>query len=198
MVARLLFSSDVGVPRVPYFEAWRWGGGGRSKTANRTDLDCLAGTMVWSVSQSIGEMAIMYPLPSAYVQWTNKFIDPAAGFALGWCYWFCWWISIANELAGLVTVLGFWSGTSKITTAGWIAIFLLVVVAVNICAVNYFAETEVVLAAIKFGWIFVVIMYVFKLKFCPDCLVEAPHNSRETALYFHLNVAGKLQTCANS
>lgn len=40
--------------------------------------------MIWSVSHSIGEMAIMYPLPSAYVQWTSKFICPAAAFALGW------------------------------------------------------------------------------------------------------------------
>lgn len=114
--------------------------------------------MIWSVSQSIGEMAILYPLPSAFVQWTNKFVDPAAGFALGWCYWFQWWITIANELAGLVTVLGFWPGSTAIPTAGWIAIFLVVIVLINICAVNYFAETEVVFAAIKFGWIFVVII----------------------------------------
>lgn len=114
--------------------------------------------MIWSVSQSIGEMAILYPLPSAFVQWTNKFVDPAAGFALGWCYWFQWWITIANELAGLVTVLGFWEGSKAIPTGGWIAIFLVVIVLINICAVNYFAETEVVFAAIKFGWIFVVII----------------------------------------
>lgn len=114
--------------------------------------------MIWSVSQSIGEMAILYPLPSAFVQWTNKFVDPAAGLALGWCYWFQWWITIANELAGLVTVLGFWEGSKVIPTAGWITIFLVVIVLVNICAVNYFAETEVVFAAIKFGWIFVVII----------------------------------------
>lgn len=100
----------------------------------------------------------MYPLPSAFVQWTNKFVDPAAGFSLGWCYWFQWWITIANELAGLVTVLGFWEGSKKVPTAGWIAIFLVVIVLINICAVNYFAESEVVFAAIKFGWIFVVII----------------------------------------
>ena len=63
----------------------------------------LSGTMIWAVSHSIGEMAVMYPLPSAvshvslgmrestitnplikFVQWSNKFVDPAAGFALGW------------------------------------------------------------------------------------------------------------------
>lgn len=59
----------------------------------------LAGSMIWSVSHSIGEMGIMYPLPSAYVQWTSKFVCPSAAFALGWSYWFSYVITIANELA---------------------------------------------------------------------------------------------------
>lgn len=54
--------------------------------------------MIWAVSHSIGEMAVMYPLPSAFVQWSGKFVDPAAAFALGWAYWFSYWITIANEL----------------------------------------------------------------------------------------------------
>ena len=59
---------------------------------------CLAGSMIWSVNHSIGEMAVMYPLPSAFVQWTEKFVSPAAAFALGWGYWFAYVIAIANEL----------------------------------------------------------------------------------------------------
>lgn len=45
----------------------------------------LSGVMIWSVSHSIGEMAVMYPLPSAFVQWSGKFVDPAAAFAVGKC-----------------------------------------------------------------------------------------------------------------
>jgi len=58
----------------------------------------LSGSMIWAVSHSIGEMAVMYPLPSAFIQWTGIFVDPAASFALGWAYWFTFWITIANEL----------------------------------------------------------------------------------------------------
>jgi amino acid transporter len=58
----------------------------------------ISSSVVWSVSHSIGEMAIMYPLPSGFVQWSSIFISPAAGFALGWGYWFSYWITIANEL----------------------------------------------------------------------------------------------------
>lgn len=112
--------------------------------------------MIWSVAHSIGEMAVMYPLPSASVQWSNKFIDPSAGFALGWISWFSAWIAIANELQGIVTVLGFWNQT--VSTAMWITIFWAVMVLINAGAVNWFAEIEVGAAAIKFGWIFVVII----------------------------------------
>ncbi|KAJ5761750.1 uncharacterized protein N7511_005132 [Penicillium nucicola] len=116
----------------------------------------LSGTIIWSVSHSIGEMAIMYPLPSAFVQWTNTFVDESAGFALGWAYWFSYWITIANEVQGAITVLGFW--TSAVPTAALITIFWLVIVLMNVGAVKWFAEIEVVAAAIKFGFIFVVII----------------------------------------
>jgi yeast amino acid transporter len=115
----------------------------------------LAGSMVWSVSHSIGEMAVMYPLPSAFVQWTGKFVDPAAAFALGWSYWFNYVITIANELQAVNTVLGFW--TDKVPIAAWITIFWVVIIAVNIFGVNVFGEVEVICSSIKFGWIFVVI-----------------------------------------
>ncbi|KAI8242118.1 Amino-acid permease [Colletotrichum sp. SAR 10_96] len=101
-------------------------------------------------------MAVMYPLPSAFVQWTNKFVDPAAGFALGWCYWFNYWIAVANELQGIVTVLSFWN--TSVPKAAWISIFWVVIALINVGAVTVFAEVEVVMAAIKFGWIFVVII----------------------------------------
>jgi amino acid transporter len=58
----------------------------------------LSGSMIWSVTHSIGEMAVMYPLPSAYVQWAGKFVCPSMAFALGWAYWISYCITIANEL----------------------------------------------------------------------------------------------------
>lgn len=116
----------------------------------------LSGAMIWSVAHSIGEMAVMYPLPSAFVQWTGKFIDPAWAFALGWAYWFSFSITIANELAAANTVLSFWTG--QVPVAAWITIFWMVIILVNIGAVTIFGEVEVICSTIKFGWIFVVII----------------------------------------
>ena len=90
------------------------------------------------------------------MQWTIKFVDKSAGFALGWAYWLSFWVTIANELQGAVTVISFW--TSAVPTAALITIFWLVIVAVNVGAVKWFAEIEVVAATIKFGFIFIVII----------------------------------------
>ncbi|KAE8153368.1 amino acid permease/ SLC12A domain-containing protein [Aspergillus avenaceus] len=116
----------------------------------------LSGTMIWAVSHSIGELAVMYPLPSAFTQWASMFVDPAAGFALGWGYWFYYWITIANELQGVVTVLNFW--TDKLPIAAWITLMWLVIVFINVWAVRLFGEVEVASSSIKFGWIIVVII----------------------------------------
>ncbi|KAH8429129.1 putative amino acid transporter [Aspergillus melleus] len=116
----------------------------------------LSGTMIWAVSHSIGEMAVMYPLPSAFVQWTSMFVDPSAAFALGWSYWFNYFIVIANELQAVNTVLTFW--TDKVHVAAWISIFWVVIILINVVGVKFFGEIEVISSTIKFSWIIVVII----------------------------------------
>lgn len=137
----------------------------------------ISSSIVWSISQSIGEMAVMYPLPSAFVQWSTIFISPAAGFALGWGYWFSYWITIANELQvnchgrfldlalyctkfifiqGFVTILNYW--TDDVPKAAWISIFWVVIILINIWVVRFFAEVEVFASTVKFGWMFVAII----------------------------------------
>jgi amino acid transporter len=117
---------------------------------------CFAGTIIWSLSQSIGEMAVMYPVPSAFVQWTNKFVDQAAGFALGWAYWASYVVGIANELQGIVTVLKFW--TNSLPTAAALTVFLVFYILVNLGGVKLFGHFEVVVSSIKFVWIFVAVI----------------------------------------
>ncbi|KAL2785297.1 amino acid permease-domain-containing protein [Aspergillus keveii] len=116
----------------------------------------ISSSVVWSVCHSISEMAVMYPLPSGFVQWSSMFISPAAGFALGWGYWFSYWITIANELQGVVTVLNYW--TDEVPKAGWITIFWVVIILINVWVVKFFAEVEVVSSTVKFGWMFIAVI----------------------------------------
>ncbi|KAI5284012.1 hypothetical protein KEM52_003135 [Ascosphaera acerosa] len=116
----------------------------------------LASTMAMAVNQSVGELAVMYPVPSAFAQWSNKFVDRSFAFSVGWGYWFSTAITLANEISGANTVMHFW--TDEVPTAGWISIFIVMTFVVSICAVTVFGEIEVVLSAIKLAWMFVVII----------------------------------------
>lgn len=53
-------------------------------------------------------------------------------------------------------MLHFW--TDKVPTPAWITVFWIVIILINIWAVKYFAEVEVVASFIKFTWIIVVII----------------------------------------
>lgn len=64
------------------------------------------------------------------MQWSTKFVDPAAGFAVGWAYWFNYFITIANELQAVNTVLMFW--TTAVPIAAWMTIFWVVIILVNV------------------------------------------------------------------
>ncbi|KAI5310286.1 hypothetical protein KEM55_008992 [Ascosphaera atra] len=116
----------------------------------------LAGTMAWAVNQSVGELAIMYPMPSAFSQWANNFVDRSFGFTVGWAYWFSSTITLANELQSLNTIVRFW--TEKIPPVGWISIFLFIVFCIAVTAVTVFGEIEVVFSTVKLFWMVVVIV----------------------------------------
>ncbi|KAB8067529.1 amino acid permease/ SLC12A domain-containing protein [Aspergillus leporis] len=117
---------------------------------------CVAGSIAWALSQAVGELAVLYPLPSAFPQWASKFIDKAPAFTVGWAYWFSASITLANELQGVVTVLSFW--TLSVPKAAWLSIFLVVILLVVVCAVKVFGETEAIMSTIKLFWIVVVII----------------------------------------
>ncbi|KAF2668236.1 amino acid transporter [Microthyrium microscopicum] len=116
----------------------------------------LASTIVWALSQSIGEMAVIYPIPSAFVQWTNHFVDPALGFTLGWSYWMLYATGLVNGVQGLVTVLSYWIDSVPVI-AVLVMMFVLSLL-VNLAPVTLFGNLEIFFSSIKFLWIFIVII----------------------------------------
>ncbi len=58
----------------------------------------LVGTIVYSVMQSLGEMATYIPISGAFTAYATRFVDPSFGFAMGWIYWFSWAMTHSLEL----------------------------------------------------------------------------------------------------
>lgn len=105
------------------------------------------GIMVFFLMTSLGEMATYFPVSGSFAEYASKFIDPAAGFALGWNYWLNWAITLAVDIATTAIVTQYWLPH----VPGWIisCFFLIVILALNLISVKAFGETEYWLAMIK-------------------------------------------------
>jgi yeast amino acid transporter len=50
----------------------------------------ILGIDVFFVTQSLGEMATLFPTTGSFNEFAGRFVDPALSFALGWNYWYMW------------------------------------------------------------------------------------------------------------
>lgn len=105
-------------------------------------------TIIWTVMNVLGEMTTYLPLhgvsPPLFV---FKYADTSLAFATGWNYWYAYAFLVPSEVTASAIIVEYW--TDKVPTAAWIAIFLIVIVGVNVFMVNAFGEAEFWMASIK-------------------------------------------------
>ncbi|KAM3161458.1 Lysine-specific permease [Lachancea thermotolerans] len=105
------------------------------------------GTIVYFVTQSMGEMATFIPVTSSITVFSSRFLSPAFGVANGYMYWFNWAITFAVELSVTGQVIEYW--TEAVPRAAWIAIFWVLVTLANFFPVQFYGEVEFWVASIK-------------------------------------------------
>ena len=69
-------------------------------------------TCVWAVLQALSEMTIAFPTSGNYIDYADRFVDPALSLTLGWFYWYNWTIGIPAELSALAVLMQFWKSVS--------------------------------------------------------------------------------------
>ncbi|CUM67374.1 uncharacterized protein PRCAT00005068001 [Priceomyces carsonii] len=116
----------------------------------------ITGSVAWVLNLSIGELATMYPVPSAFPRWTTQFIDPSVALVVGWMHWWGNMIGASNELVGMATVMSFWA--PKINPGVWISVFFVTLIFMHILTVHIFAEAESLMSGIKFFWVFIAVI----------------------------------------
>ena len=123
-------------------------------------------TVAICVSNAVGELSVLYPVPAPFAQWAHKFIDRSWAITVGFDYWLVFVLNFANEITAANTVVHYWTGedhmggghADAIPVAGWLTIFLAIMVITNLFGVTVFGEIETWEATLKFIWIFVVII----------------------------------------
>ncbi|RSM01873.1 hypothetical protein CDV31_011157 [Fusarium ambrosium] len=116
----------------------------------------IVGLDVFFVTQSLGEMATLFPTTGSFNEFAGRFVDPALSFALGWNYWYMWGTILANEYNGAALVLSFW--TDKLPNYAWILICWVFFMGTSLLGVLVYGEMEFWLATFKF--IVTIILYL--------------------------------------
>ncbi|KAK6507750.1 hypothetical protein TWF481_006172 [Arthrobotrys musiformis] len=107
------------------------------------------GFIVFLVMAALGEMAAWLPAAGGFSVYATRFVDPALGFSLGYTYWFKYIITTPNQLTAAALVIQFWLPATKVNPGVFIAVFLVVIVAINYFGIKFFGEFEFWLSSIK-------------------------------------------------
>ncbi|AOA61020.1 Arginine permease [Komagataella phaffii CBS 7435] len=105
------------------------------------------GSLAYSVTQSLGEMATYTPISGSFCVFNTRYISKAVGFATSWLYWWNWSTTFAIELSIIGQIIQYW--TDAVPLWAWILIFYFVLVAANFVPVQYYGEVEFWIASIK-------------------------------------------------
>ncbi|KAL0575811.1 hypothetical protein V5O48_006165 [Marasmius crinis-equi] len=108
----------------------------------------IIGSLCWSVMNSLGEMVSYLPIPGGHIKLSERFVDPALSFAMGWNYWYNWTMGIPTELSAASILIEFWIKSDKLNSA-WISICLVVVIVINVLGAGAYGEAEFIFASIK-------------------------------------------------
>ncbi|WP_235897069.1 amino acid permease [Hornefia butyriciproducens] len=105
------------------------------------------GIAVYFVMMALGEMATYRPVPGAFETYCTDYVDKSFGFAMGWNYWYCSAMTVATELVASAIVMKYWFPNSS--SIMWSAIFIAILLGLNLFSAGIFGEAEFWFAGIK-------------------------------------------------
>ncbi|KAF8544723.1 amino acid permease/ SLC12A domain-containing protein [Trichophaea hybrida] len=104
----------------------------------------IVGTVVFSMVQSLGEIVTWLPISGGLTVYAYRYADPAMGFAMGWNYALSAGVVLCAEISAAYWILG-----NTIHVGVWIAVILIVIIALNSFVVGGYGEAEFIFASFK-------------------------------------------------
>lgn len=119
------------------------------------------GLIAFTMMQSLGELATLYPSGGVFSTLGNRFVDRAFGGTVGWFYVIIWIAVLANEYNTVAAIMQFWG--PQVPLYGYILIFWFAFLAFQFLGVGAFGEAEYWLALFKIVGIFA--FYIFSIVY---------------------------------
>ena len=103
--------------------------------------------MLYCTVHALGEMAVLFPVAGSFSAYSTRFLDPAWGFAMGWNYALQWLVVLPLEIVAASITVNYWGST--ISPAAWVAIFLIIIISINLFGVKGYGEAEFIFSIVK-------------------------------------------------
>jgi amino acid transporter len=117
---------------------------------------------------ALGEMAVLFPVAGSFSAYSTRFLDPAWGFAMGWVSWrtlpkeisfhrlttcqnyaMQWLVVLPLEIIAASITINFWDVKGEYDHAIFVAVFLFVIVLINMFGVKGYGEAEFFFSIVK-------------------------------------------------
>ncbi|KAF2652245.1 putative amino acid permease [Lophiostoma macrostomum CBS 122681] len=130
---------------------------------------CMVGIMMYCTVHALGEMAVLFPVAGSFSAYSSRFLDPAWGFAMGWNYALQWLVVLPLEIVAATFTIEYWNH-GRINNAAWVAVFLPVIVSINLFGVKGYGEAEFIFAIIKVAAVigFIILGVIINIGGGPD------------------------------
>ncbi|KAI7186014.1 hypothetical protein KC363_g6826 [Hortaea werneckii] len=119
-------------------------------------------TCVWAMLQSVSEMTIAFPVSGNYIDFADRFVDPALGFAGGFSKWLGWTAIVASEATFFSVLVNYWAQES-VHEAVWFSLFLICIFVIFALPNSAFAWFEYATAVLKIFALIIFIIVAFAL-----------------------------------
>jgi yeast amino acid transporter len=64
---------------------------------------------VWAMLQTVSEMTIAFPVSGNFIEYADRFVDPALSFAAGVSMWLGWTAIVAAEATFFAVIVNYWA-----------------------------------------------------------------------------------------
>ncbi|GLA64909.1 hypothetical protein AtubIFM54640_006643 [Aspergillus tubingensis] len=110
---------------------------------------------VWANLQTLTEMTIAFPTSGNYIDYADRWVDPALAFGAGFAEWLGWTSVFASEAMFVVTLVNYWAD-GVVPEAALLTIFLVLCLGVFLLPTIIFGWLEYIGSLVKmFLFIFV-------------------------------------------
>ena len=119
----------------------------------------IMGIVVYCIMTAVGELASYLPIEGGFAGYATRFVHPALGFAVGYCYLALYLLCTPNQLTAAALVIQYWVPREVVNPAVFITIFIVFIFAINLMGIRSFGEFEFYMASAKVLIIFGLILF---------------------------------------